>query len=221
MSDIAQQNLKEPAQVDWEGYGKSGWVAPPIPVNPDGTARIFYGVATGELDDPDTLTGEPLLQYKFDPIKIVKSGQDADGYEVRFTRASVRPYTYLKDGVRVPKKGNPNALADYLRAVGLQAKPQTNSEYQASVKAASNKLFGFIADWEAYGKEANERIKGYNAFPVDPKNPGQRSAILHAGDVVQVLDNKGNPTGETQVIKSEVLFANLKLRYFRDAAPRR
>lgn len=217
MNDIAHVNLAEPAQVDWDGYGKSGWVPPPTPVNPDGSARVFYGVATGEETEPDTLSGEPLLQFILDPIKIVKSGPDADGLEIRFVRASVRPYTILKDGVRVPKKGNPNALADYLRATGLQAKPQTNAEYRACVKAAAGKVFGFTADWEAY--KDGEKVKGYQAFPLNAD--GTRKAILKAGDIVSVLDSKGNPTGETTTVKSEVLFANLRLRYFRDAAPRR
>lgn len=215
MSDIAQQNLKQPEQVDWDNYGSSGYAPPPVPVNGDGSARIFYGVASGILDDPD----EGYLNYSFDPIKIVKSGTDADGQQIRFVRASTRPRTKKVGGVDTPIKGNPNKLADYLRAAGLQAKPQTNEQYVASVAAAAGKPFPFVADWEAYNKDTGERVKGYLSFPIDPTTGGRKS-ILKAGDVYYVTNYKGEVL-ETKTVQSDVLFANLRLRFFKDPNPRR
>lgn len=218
MSDTAQMNLREPEQVDWDNYNSGSKFAPPPPaLDANGKPIVYYGVV-GEAkeDEPD----RGFLSFLLDPIKIVRSGNGADGYSIRFTRASVRPFT-KKDasGEEVPVKGNPNKLANFLRAVGLQVKPQTNSDYRAAVKAASGRTFPFTIDWEAYNKDTGERVKGYLSFPEDPERPGQRKAILKAGDVVTERDNKGVITG-TRTVQSEVLFANARLRYFQDATPK-
>lgn len=214
MNDIAQQNLTEPAQVDWANYGKSGYVAPPPALDESGKPIVYTGVAVQVAqDEPDVVGQNAYLNVKLDPIKITTPG--AEGYEIRFTRASTRPYTVKQaDGSQVPKKGNPNRLADYLRAAGATAKPQLNSEYLATVKQVANKPFSFTIDWEAYNKETGESIKGYNSFPIDPTT-GRRKAILKAGDVVNEVDSKGNIIG-SKTVKSEVLFANARLRFFRD-----
>jgi hypothetical protein len=210
MSDIAQVNLKEPAQVDWDSLGGSKWAPPPPAVGLDGKALVYYGVTTPVEDKPD----EDNLNFLLDPIKIVKSGS-ADGYQIRFVRASTKVLTDFK--TKEPKKGNPNKLAQYLRAAGIQQKPQTNADYRACVKATTNKPFAFTIDWEAYNKDTQESVKGYLNFPLDPERPGQRKAILKAGDIINLTDPKtGLPTGETYTVKSDVLFANARLRYFRD-----
>lgn len=213
--DIAQVGLKDAPVVDWENYNKgSNYLPPPVPIKADGKAVIFFGVATATETDPD----DGYLQFLLDPIKIVKTDNGAitGQNEVRFVRASVKPYMKAdKDGNKVPKKGNPNKLADYLRGCGLQAKPQQNSEYRAAVRACSGKLAGFVGDWEAYSKETGESIRGYLNFPDDPERPGQKKSILKAGDFYTVSDNKGNVI-ETKQVQAEVLFANLRLRYFVD-----
>lgn len=207
-NDISQINLKEPAPVDWENYGKVGtYQTPPETRDAKGDFVIFYGTGTPVQDE----SNEGWLQYLIDPLTI-KNGP-SDGYIVRFSRVNTRPY---QDGKGNPKKGNPNSLADYLRATGISAKPQTNSEYQAAVRLVGNKSFPFVADWEAYNKDTQEKVRGFFNFPADPDRPGHRKAILHAGDILSLTDNKGTPTGEIYTVKSEVLFANLKLKYFRD-----
>ncbi len=216
-NDMAQQNLKEPETADWDNWNAGSKYAPPPPaVGPDGAAIIYYGVVgEAKQTDPD----EGYLNILLDPIKIVRSGS-FDGQTLRFTRASVKPFTKAgADGNRTPIKGNPNKLGNYLRACGLQAKPQTNSEYLASVKATMNKPFPFTLDWEAYNKDTGERIRGFVNFPDDPERPGQKKSILRAGDTYTERDSKGNVTG-TKTVTSEVLFANARLRYFKDAAPR-
>lgn len=210
-ASIAQQNLKEPEQVDWNNYNSGSTYQPPPPaLGADGKAITYYGVAEVQAADPD----DGYLNFLLEPIKIVKSGS-ADGQLIRFTRASTKPFQ--KNGT--PIKGNPNKLANFLRSCGLQAKPQTNSEYVASVKATAGKTFPFTIDWEAYNKDTGERVKGFLNFPEDPDRPGQRKSILKAGDVVTERDSKGNITG-TKTVQSEVLFANARLRYFQDATPK-
>lgn len=216
MNDIAQTNLKEPAKVDWENYGKSKFQAPPPALDANFKPITYYGVATVKLDEPDTsFDSGPYLQYLLDPIKIVQSGT-ADGYEVRFTQISVRPYTIVNDkGERVPKKGNPNKLADFLRSTGATGTPQLNSEYAAAVKMVNGKPFPFTVDWVAKNKDTGEKVEGYLAFPENPEFPGTRKAILKKGDVYNVLDKKGNIIS-TKVVQSEILFANARLRWFGD-----
>jgi hypothetical protein len=218
MSDIAQLNLREPDKVDWDNYGGKKYTPPPPAVGPDGQYIEYVGVvgeAKVDTERPDKdKEGQPLLTYLLDPIKIKSNGYE--GQEIRFTRASVRPFE--KNGA--PIKGNPNKLANYLRSTGVQAKPQTNSDYQAAVRAASGKSFTFTLDWEAYNSETGESIKGFLNFPEDPDRPGQRKSILKKGDLVTIRDRQGNVT-EIKTVESEVLFANARLKFFKDAAPRR
>lgn len=208
MNDIAQTGLREPEQLDWDTLGKgSNYIAPPPALDASGKPIVYYGVATGVADGA---TKDGYLQVLLDPIKIVKSGP-ADGYTLRFTRVSTQPF--LKNGA--PMKGNPNSLANYLRACQVAAKPQTNSDYLAAVKAAGGKTFPFTIKWEAYNKETGEQVKGFENFPEDPERPGQRKSILKVGDVYTVRDAKGNIVG-TETVCSEVLFANARLRFFQD-----
>jgi hypothetical protein len=111
--------------------------------------------------------------------------------------------------------GNPNKLANFLRACGTQAKPQTNDQYRASIKAVLGKRFGFTVDWQAYNKDTGEKIKGFLSFPEDPERPGERKAILKQGDQYTLRDYKGNLL-EVKTVQSEVLFANAVLRFFQD-----
>lgn len=222
MTDLSQQNLREPEKVDWDNYGKSSsYVAPPPAVGPDGKAITYKGIAESvKVNGGDQ---EGFLQILIDPIKLVQSGKH-DGYTIRFTRASVAPYTKLDPatGKRVPKKGNPNAVADFLRACGLAVKPQTNADYIAAVNAAASgrKVFPFTVDWEAYSKDTGESVKGYMNFPDDPDRPGEKKAILKRGDRYTVSDRKGNIL-ESKTVESEVLFANARLRFFQDPTRQR
>lgn len=215
-NDLSQMNLKEPAQVDWEAPTGSSYQAPPPAAGPDGKAIVYYGVAA-EIKETDPDDG--YLNVLLDPIKVVRNGT-YDGYQIRFTRCSTKPFMKKDaEGVLQPMKGNPNRLANFLRSTGVAGKPQQNSEYRSSIKAVTGRPFPFTIDWEAYNKDTGERLKGYQNFPDDPERPGQKKSILKKGDIAILRDNKGNQTG-TMVVESEVLFANARLRYFQDAAPK-
>jgi hypothetical protein len=222
-NDIAQLNLAEPGQTDWDNYGKSGWIAPPPAKDAAGNFIVYTGVAKKiEVEEqyPDRDDKEQTyLTVRLDDFQIADPGK-YQGYEIKFSKVSRRPYTYLKDGERLPKKGNPSKLGDYLRAVGSAGKPQNNSEYLATAKAAAGRKFSFTIDWEARNKDTGEKVSGYNAFPDDPNNPGQKKAILKAGDIVNEVDAKGNPTGQVKTVTSDTLFANARLRFFVDPAPK-
>lgn len=212
-NDMAQQNLKEPEQVDWDtAFAGSKYAPPPPALGADGKAIVYRGtVVEAKQSDAD----EGYLNYQID-LKFVAP----EGARVR-TWASTRPFMRKNrdTGELEPVKGNPNKLASFLRGAGLQAKPQTNSEYVASVKAVNGKAIPFTIDWEARSKDTGEVVRGYLSFPEDPERPGQRKSILKRGDVVNEVDNRGNITG-TKIVQSEVLFANARLKYFQDPTPK-
>lgn len=206
-ADISQLNLKQPIQVDWDNYNPGSRYTPPPPaLGADDKAIVYTGILPKEVDFDADDAGN--LVVKFDTITL--RGGAADGYQIRFTRVSTKPFQ--KNGKEIPV----HSLGNLLKSAGLVAKPQTNAEYVASVKSVLGKPVQFTIDWFAKGKETGEAIRGYKAFPIDPERPGQRKSVLQAGTEVNVLDQKGNPTGEKQVVQSEVLFANAQTRYFID-----
>lgn len=202
----AQQNLKEPDQIDWDKYESGGkWTAPPPAVGADGKPIIYYGTVPVLAAEAFGVTKEGYRQWVLDPIKLVKSGS-FDGYTIRFTRVSVKPFMG-KDG----KVKNASSVGNLFRAVGLTAKPQKNTEYDAAIKLTAGKTAAFTIDWEAHNKDTDERIKGYDNFPDDPDRPGQKKAILKAGDTYRDAES-----GETRTVQAEVLFANARLKWFVD-----
>lgn len=214
---ISQQSLKAPEQVDWEGLGKTSNYQPPPPVlGGDQKPIVYEGKLVGiKLADPD----QGFLQYQLD-FKLLRSGP-YDGQTIR-TWVSTRPFMRKnkQTGELEPIKGNPNSLAKMLKAGGLQARPQTNEQYDASVKQAQNKDFRFTIDWKARNKDTQEVVQGYQAFPEDPLRPGSRKSILRKGDTYAVYDREGNLV-ETKQVQSEILFANAQIRYFQDPTPRK
>lgn len=212
-NDIAQINLREPEQVDWEHYSSgSTYQAPPPALGNDGKPIVYYGLLRGfkEADKSD----DGYLNLILDPIEITRSGA-FDKTLLKFTRASVKPFQ--RNGENI--KGNPNKLANFLRAVGLQVRPQTNEDYLAAVKASLNKPFAFTIDWEGYNRDTGEAIRGFLSFPEDSERPGQRKSILKRGDLYNITDVKGAITG-TGVVQSEIVFANARVKYFNDATPK-
>lgn len=216
LTDFAQTNLAEPARVDWDSaFSGSKYSAPPPALGPDGKPITYFGLMAEAKEvnpDIDKDSGNGFLQYQLD-LKLTRSGQ-YDGQRMR-TWASTRVFTRVNNetGEREPQKGNPNKLASFLKAAGLQAKPATNAEYRASVAAVNGKSIPFTIDWEARNKDSGEKVRGFLSFPEDPERPGMRKSILRKGDVVILRDAKGSEIG-THIVESDVLFANPVIKYF-------
>lgn len=213
--------LREPDQIDWDNYNPgSKYQAPPPVIGPDGKPIQYYVqikpkfdgtlAPTGLMEGKDFgVTDDGDRSYQVGPLTVVKSGS-ADGYKINFAYVSTKQFE--KDG----KKLNASTVGNYLKSAGINSKPQKNAEYDKAVLASAGRVVPVTIDWEARNKDTGEKVSGYLAFPMDPDRPGQRKAILKAGDKVNVLDAKGQPTGEQVAVKSEVLFANARVRYFRD-----
>lgn len=195
-----QIGLREPDQVDWDNYAAGGkYVAPPPAKDQNGN----YITYTGQL--PTTIgqdvTDEGYRSFILDPIKLVKNPDPAvNGYEIRFTRASVKKFNG-KDG----KPVEASMAGNVLRSAGVVAKPQTNKDYEAAFNLVRGRVVPFTVEWRAANKDTGEEIVGFDNFPIDPTT-GKRKAILRAGDTL--------PDG--RVVKSEVLFANARVRYYQD-----
>jgi hypothetical protein len=204
MADASGLNLKEPEPMDWEHYqdGGSKYQAPPPALGPDGKPITYYVQVPGKIENGADDEGNRT--YLLDPLKVVKSGPEADGYEIRFTRVSTKKFTNKKTGSTVEA----SSVGNFLRAAGVLAKPQKNSEYDAAVNLTKGKIVPITLDWTAKNKETGEAVFGYDNFPEDPLHPGRKKAILKQGDVYLDKD------GVKQVVKSEVLFANARQRYF-------
>lgn len=201
-TDIAGLNAREPEQVNWDNYNPGSKFTPPPPVaGPDGKPITYYGEVAGEVQvETDD---EGYLRWVLDPVKIVRSGNGSDGYQLRFTRVSTKKFQ--KNGKTVEA----SSVGNFLKACQVQQKPQKNADYHAAVLAAvkGKKIFPFTIEWEARNKETGEQVKGFANFPMDPERPGHRKAILKRGDVL---------ADGTTIVQSEVLFANARLRYFQD-----
>lgn len=207
MADTSGLNLNNPPQIDWDNYNPgSKYTPPPVPVGGDGKNLVFTGQVQGITPGEDK---DNNRQYVLDPIKLVKMGQGLDGYEIRFTYVGTKPFE--KNG----KPINASPVGNVLKSAQVVAKPQTVNQYDAAMNMVKGRTVQFTADWEARNKETGETVRGYSNFPPDPERPGQRKAILKKGDTYTVTDKTGAVV-ETKTVQSEVLFANLKARYFID-----
>lgn len=198
--DVSGMNLKEPEQVDWDNFPTGGsYQTPPQAVGADGQEIVYFGQLPTTIVQGET--PDQLREYLLDPIKLVKSGPGADGYIVRFTRANLKTW---KNGI--------NRVSTLLKAAGVQAKPQKTAEYDAAMNLVKGKVVPITIDWFGKNKETGETIRSYSNFPDNPAQPGTKKAIVKAGDVY--TDENGVAT----VCKSDVIFANAQVKFFRSGA---
>ncbi len=204
----AQQNLREPERTDWDNAYKGSKYAPPPPAYDDNGKPIVYQAKLKEIKEVDA--DEGYLNFQADFTLVDHPDVSIRGW------ISARPFMRRnrETGELEPMKGNPNKLGSLLKASGVAAKPQSNSEYRAAVKAINGRAIPLTIDWEARNKDLGETVRGYYSFPKDEQT-GMRKAILKKGDLAFETDAKNNITG-THVVESEVLFANARLRYFID-----
>ena len=216
--------LKEPSVIDWDNYNPgSKYQRPPEAKGVDGKALVYTGQLPGTIfqGGKNTASEEDVdrdgyRSYLLDPIKLVKNGGTVDGYVIRFTRASIK--NFEKNGV----VQNASPVGNLLKSAGVTAKPQKTAEYDQAMLAVRGRVVTFTLDWSAKNKDTGEEIWGYENFPDDPENPGRKKAILRGehtdektGAVIPA-DTYRNKEGQTVPVKSEVLFANARVRYFVD-----
>lgn len=200
-----QTALNTPEPMDWTNYHIGGkFRRPPNPFGPDGKYLTYYATVPQDIKVEVTKAGDRC--YLFDPLALVRSGPEADGYQLRFSRASVKKFVNRR--TREPMEAS--MVGNYLRAAGVKLKPQTIPEYDAAVNATRGHIIPLNIDWVGKDKETGIRVRGYKNFPDDPERPGQKKAILSKGDAFIDED------GAAQTFTGEVLFANAELKYFVD-----
>ena len=215
--------LKEPSVMDWDNYNPgSKYQRPPEAKGVDGKALVYTGQLPQTIFDGGNTPTEKdvdrdgFRSYLLDPIKLVKNGGTADGYVIRFTRASVK--NFERNGV----VQNASPVGNLLKSAGVTAKPQRTAEYDQAMLSTRGRVVTFTIEWQAKNKDTGEEIWGYDNFPNDPERPGQKKAILRGehvdektGEVIPP-DTYTNKEGQVVPVKSEVLFANARVRYFVD-----
>ncbi len=207
MAASSTLNLRAPDPVKWEA--SSTYKAPPPALDVTGKAITYTGqlppitdkdMGETKYDDP------PYREYTIDPIVITRSGPNVDGYVIRFTRVSTKSFINRKTGEPLGR----SSASNLLQSAQIQGKPQSNPEFDGAMKQAGGRTVNFTVDWYGKAKDTGEKVRGYANFPDDPDRPGQKKAILKAGDTY--LDENGAP----QTLRAEVLFANAQVRYFQD-----
>lgn len=205
MADLASLNLKEPDQLNWDELagGQSKYQAPPPALDANGNRIVYQVQLPPTVGSPASIgdDGKGNLQIALGPVKVVKSGNGADGYQIRFVDASTRKWTKA-DGTVLEV----NTLGKAIKAGGITAKPQKNAEYVAAAKQLAGKVVPVTLDWRAKHKDTGFQVRGFERFPLDPARPGQRKAILKAGDVL--TDGTVVPEGV------EIMFANADVKDF-------
>src|SRR4051812_7148641 len=91
MGDTQQTNLKEPDQVDWDKVGGSNYQAPPPAEDATGKAVVYFGQLPSTIET-DAVNDDGYREYVLDPIKLTKNGNGVDGYVIRFSRVTLKPW---------------------------------------------------------------------------------------------------------------------------------
>ena len=148
-ADISGLELKPLERLEGDIQAPGVPQPPPIP----GT---YVGSAPDTFEYSATKNGD--LMVTLGAVKIVAPTNA--GFELKFQRASSKTY----------KNRNSSPAIDYLRACGITTIPGSNDELVALVESTAGKPFQFDLDWEAYDKDDQTSIEGYENFPDDGKD---------------------------------------------------
>lgn len=185
-ADIAGMDLKELDVLDYDNYESGGKSFIALP--PEGR---YWGQAPEITDESFGVTKEGRLKVSVDPIVIVNSGT-GDGYAIRFTSLSSKKYA----------NRNASQMLDFVRACGLDIRPNTNDELKAALKMCSGRTFQFALVWEAYNKDTQVETSGQENFPTNPD--GTRQTYL-----------------DETTSDGKKVYANGKVKYFIDAVAKK
>ncbi len=124
--------------------------ARPIPPAGRYTLRTADSISFDRTDDG-------YLVAQIDPVIV---GGPYDGYVVRFTRISTKPFQ--RGGMSASRVG------DYLRAVGRRGKlPSDQLAIGQVIASTAGETFTADLDWEAYERASGFRLTGMSNFPPD------------------------------------------------------
>ena len=192
MADISSlSNLQAGDPLDWEGYVDAK-EASPLPKKGQYIVRSSEKPVFGA-------TQQGFLSAQVDPIIM---GPTNEGYVVRFTRVSAKPFK--RGAVTVSQAG------DYLRAAGSNARPRSAQEQADAIEAAAGATLKIDGDWEAFDKETGFRVKGMDKFPLNG-NGGHAEWIDVPG--TEVKDDNGTIVTPTRQVR-----ANFRVVRFVSAA---
>ena len=93
------------------------------------------------------------LSIQIDPTIV---GPTSDGFTVRFTKVSAKPFK--RDGVTVSQVG------DYLRACGFKGTLADEQEIADAVESTAGAIYEANLDWRAYYKDGFS-LQGMQRFP--------------------------------------------------------
>jgi hypothetical protein len=168
MADVAGFDaiLFDPIEGDYQEGGKAF-----VELPPEGK---YMGQAPVFTDESFTNTREGYLKVIVDPITVQNPGGPGDGYKIRFSSLSAKKYS----------NRNASQVMDFLRACGLNVKPNSTEEVKQYIKACSGRTFQFALAWEGYDKNDPDRqIRGQEAFG------GQRYVTSNVDETVKIWAN--------------------------------
>jgi hypothetical protein len=154
-SDIAQFNLDQPDQLEWDKYQDAQAIrsAPP--------EGIYTVQAPDEiLFDPWVKDGRKYLIVAQDTKALVITDEGAaKGYKLYFPFISTRKYA----------KRMGSQMADYIRGFGIPAQATTNEEYAQLAAATAGRFAKVSTRQEGYCKQCQETViegeAGFNGAP--------------------------------------------------------
>ncbi len=185
---VSDVTMRQPDPVDYDKQTTGATTRPRMPVTGE------YTLLTTSIEWLDR-EGRPATTkagYKQATLtfKVIDPGQPHDNYEMRYQRINTQKW---------PGKES-NSMLDYLRAHGIQERPQTNEDYEALINTTLNRPFRAMVDWRAYDKATAKAFKTMTAFPKRDDGNGYQPWILAEGG------------GDTKI------FANAEVKYYKDAA---
>ena len=120
------------------------------------------------------------LSATIDPVIV---GPKHEGFQLRFTRVSAKPYGSDENG-----KPKVSQMGLYLRACGIKETISSPQQMANTVEATAGRIFEAELDWRAYNKATGKSLKGMKNFPSDG-NGGYQSYFIDPDDT----DDQGQP----------------------------
>jgi hypothetical protein len=106
---------------------------------------------------PQAAFGATQAGYLSAQIDPTVKGPKHEGYTVRFTKVSAKPFK--RDGVTVSQAG------DYLRACGYQGTLKTPQDVANAIATTAGTTYRAMLDWRAYNKRTGFSLEGMHRFP--------------------------------------------------------